>query len=247
MTLRTRFNAFVERHEVGWELTMGGLALLFVATGFAEQTPPIATLDAVLTILFATEFSVRFLAAESHRAYLRGHWVDLIALIPSVRGLRMLRLLRLLRLVRTFSGVYRALGHYGRLTRHRGLYALFIVWAAVMILSSVALYAAENGINDAVASPFDALWWSVVTLTTVGYGDVYPVTPEGRIAAMALMVLGIGLFAAITATITSALVGSSAATEDPVARLDRLDALLAQGRVTAAEYDVKREEIVEQL
>ena len=247
MALRTRFNGFVERHEVGWELTMGGLALLFVATGFADQTPPIATIDAALTVLFATEFSVRFLAAESHRGYLRSHWIDLIALNPSVRGFRMLRLLRLLRLVRTFSGVYRALGHYGRLAQHRGLYALFIVWAAVMILSSVALYAAENGINEAVATPFDALWWSVVTLTTVGYGDVYPVTPEGRIAAMALMVLGIGLFAAITATITSALVGTSAAKEDPLARLDRLDALLAQGRVTAAEYDVKREEIVQEL
>lgn len=247
MALRSGFNAFVERHEVAWELTMGGLALLFVATGFAEQTPPIATLDTALTVLFATEFSVRFLAAESRRGYLRGHWIDLIALIPSVRGFRMLRLLRLLRLVRTFSGVYRALGHYGRLAQHRGLFALFIVWAAVMILSSLALYAAEHGVNEAVATPFDALWWSVVTLTTVGYGDVYPVTPEGRIAAMALMVLGIGLFAAITATVTSALLGATAAKEDPVDRLDRLDALLAGGRVTATEYDAKRAEIVEEL
>jgi voltage-gated potassium channel len=197
--------------------------------------------------LFATEFSVRFLAAQSRRAYLRGHWIDLVALIPSVRGLRMLRLLRLLRLIRTFSGVYRALGHYGRLAQHRGLYALFIVWAAVMVLSSLALYAAEHGVNEAVASPFDALWWSVVTLTTVGYGDVYPVTPEGRIAAMALMVLGIGLFAAITATVTSALIGSGATKEDSVARLDRLDSLLAAGRVTEAEYDQKRAEIIEEL
>jgi voltage-gated potassium channel len=52
-------------------------------------------------------------------------------------------------------------------------------------------------------APFDALWWGVVTLTTVGYGDVTPVTTEGRIAAMVLMLLGIGLFGAITATITS--------------------------------------------
>jgi voltage-gated potassium channel len=49
-----------------------------------------------------------------------------------------------------------------------------------------------------VSSPLDALWWGVVTLTTVGYGDVYPVTPEGRLAAAILMLLGIGLFGLIT-------------------------------------------------
>jgi voltage-gated potassium channel len=65
------------------------------------------------------------------------------------------------------------------------------------------MYIAEHGFKNAVDNPFDALWWGVVTLTTVGYGDVTPITTEGRIAAMVLMLLGIGLFGAITATITS--------------------------------------------
>ena len=72
-----------------------------------------------------------------------------------------------------------------------------------MALCSAWMYIAEHGITKAVDNPFDALWWGVVTLTTVGYGDVTPVTTEGRLAAMALMLLGIGLFGAITATITS--------------------------------------------
>ena len=86
-----------------------------------------------------------------------------------------------------------------------------------------------------------------MTLTTVGYGDIIPMTPEGRIAAIVLMVLGIGLFSAITAVVTSALIGGGTTTEDPVARLDRLDALHAAGRVSQPEYDAKRAQILEEL
>ena len=89
------------------------------------------------------------------------------------------------------------------LARHKGFAWLIVAWLGVMVLCSAWLYIAEHGINKAIESPFDALWWGVVTLTTVGYGDVYPQTPEGRLAAMALIPLGIGLFGAITAYITS--------------------------------------------
>lgn len=152
------------------------------------------------------EFASRLVAAPSRSAYLRGHWVDLIALIPTTRGTRLLRLLRLLRLVRAFAGVYRVLLHLEAVTRHRGLAAMFAAWLAIMVVCSAALYVAEQGVNAAVENPLDALWWGIVTLTTVGYGDVYPVTTEGRIAAAALMLLGVTLFAGITATITSYLV-----------------------------------------
>ena len=93
--------------------------------------------------------------------------------------------------------------HFERLARHRGLAWLFIAWLAVMVICSAFLYVTEVGINEAVASPLDALWWGVTTLTTVGYGDVTPVTTEGRVAAAVLMLLGISLCSAITATVTS--------------------------------------------
>lgn len=251
-TLRSRFNAFVDRHEVAWELGMAVLAVAFVIVGFAADAADAAsrraleTADTGLTIVFVAEFASRFLAARDRLAYLRGHWIDLIALIPVVRGVRVLRLLRLLRLVRAFSGVYRALQHVERMARHRGLAWLFVTWLGVMVICSIFLYAAEDGINETVTSPLDALWWGVVTLTTVGYGDVYPRTFEGRMAASVLMLLGIGLFSAITATITSFML-SDRDVEPPSDRLRSLAALHRDGLLSDAEFAAKRGDVIDRL
>ena len=117
-----------------------------------------------------------------------------ISCIPPVRWLRWFRLLRLLRLIRAFAGVGRALTSMDRLARHKGLVWLLVAWVAVMLLCAVGLYVAEHGVNKAIDGPLDALWWGLTTMTTVGYGDVFPVTAEGRLAAAFLMVLGIGLY-----------------------------------------------------
>jgi voltage-gated potassium channel len=241
---RDRFNAWFVDHEVAWELFMAGLALLYVALGFvidevsAAAGADILVAELALTVVFVLEFSGRLLAAHSRWAYLRGHWIDMIALVPPIRGARVLRLLRLLRLVRAFSGIYRASLHIGGLARHRGFAWLLFGWLGIMVLCSAWLYIAEHGINKAIESPFDALWWGVVTLTTVGYGDVTPVTTEGRIAAMVLMLLGISLFGAITATITSYLLSrDSHQGEDSLgSELERLAALHSSGALTSEEF-----------
>jgi voltage-gated potassium channel len=211
---RVSYNRFVARHEVAWELGMGFLAVVFVALGFLidevgeGQRPGLENLEIALTLVFLAEFVTRLAASCDRMRYLRGHAIDVIALAPPVRAMRILRLLRLLRLVRTFSGIYRASMHVQGLASHRGFAWLVSTWLAVMALCSFALYAAEHGINQAMDSPFDALWWGVVTISTVGYGDVYPITFEGKLAAIVLMLLGIGLFSAITATVTSYMLAS---------------------------------------
>jgi voltage-gated potassium channel len=242
-----RYAAFVARHEVAWELAFAGLAVLYVAVGFVGEdtdSQALLALEWTLTAIFAAEFGSRLLASADRRSYMRGHWVDALALVPPVRGLRILRLLRLLRLLRAFAGVARALTTVERLINHRGLVWLLAAWLAVMVLCSMGLYAAEQGVNAAVSSPLDALWWGIVTMTTVGYGDVTPTTPEGRLAAATLMVLGIGLFSAVTATITSFMLADR---DDPLSDLERLAALRDRGVVTEDEYDRKRQALARRL
>jgi len=207
--IRALITDFVARHDAAWELTMAVLAVAFVVVGLLSedaaqpQAEKLLLVDWILTAVFVLEFTVRLWAAPRRRVYLRGHWIDGVALIPAIRGVRLLRLLRLLRLVRAFASLFRAMADFERLAQHRNLVLLFCAWGAVMVVCSLGFYFAESGVNDQIHSPLDALWWGVVTLTTVGYGDLYPKTDEGRLAAAVLMVLGVTLFAGITATITS--------------------------------------------
>jgi voltage-gated potassium channel len=246
MGRRDRLNVFVEHHEVAWELTMGALALLWVALGFlidevgSGVRTDLEAVELALTGLFVVEFASRFLAAHDRPQYLRGHWIDALALVPPVRAMRALRLLRLLRLVRAFAGFYRAAMHVQGLARHRGFAWLIVTWLSVMVVCSAFVYQAEHGVNRLLSSPFDALWWGVTTLTTVGYGDTYPVTQDGRLGAMVLMLLGIGLFSAITATITSYFISQETPSRDVgdrvVERLQRLAELRRDGSLTEEEF-----------
>jgi voltage-gated potassium channel len=246
MPRRDQFNAFVERHEVAWELVMGALALVWVALGFlidevgAGVRSDLEAAELVLTGVFVLEFGSRLLAAHDRRQYVTGHWIDALALVPPIRALRVLRLLRLFRLVRAFAGFYRAAMHVQGLARHRGFAWLIVAWLSIMVVCSAFVYQAEHGVNSLLSSPFDALWWGVTTLTTVGYGDTYPVTSEGRLGAMILMLLGIGLFSAITATITSYFISQETPARDRgdrvVERLQRLADLRREGSLTDEEF-----------
>jgi voltage-gated potassium channel len=219
---------------------MAGLAVAFVGIGFLDETPLIVTTERALTIVFATEFVGRLTIAPNKRAYLRGHWIDLIALLPTTRALRLLRLLRLLR---ASAGLFRALSQVERLAAHRGLVWLFVLWLSVAVICSIWLFAVEADTNPELASPLDAIWWGIVTLTTVGYGDVYPRTPEGRIAAMVLMVLGISLYSAITATITSIMITSRAA-PNTVDMLERLARMASDGSLSPEEFERAKATII---
>jgi voltage-gated potassium channel len=250
-TVRDRYNRFFVDHEIAWELIMAALSIAFVVVGYLSEDVPereafqYVAIELGLTVVFMLEFFTRFGASYDKVGYMRGHWIDLLALIPTIRGVRLFRLVRLLRLFRAFAGVYRALSDLDRLSRHKNLIALFLAWLSVAFICSIAFFLAEHGTNPAIREPMDAFWWGIVTLSTVGYGDISPVTPEGRMAATALMILGITLWAAITGTITSALILKERSDDASAPTLIRsYGDLMRDGLLTAEEFESKKAELL---
>jgi voltage-gated potassium channel len=243
--MRDRFNGFVARNEIVWDLGMGFLAVIYVAVGFALDDPQLAGnaallgVETLLTVIFVAEFASRLALSRDRMAYLRGHWIDVLALIPVARGLRVARLLRVLRLTRLFASTYRSVVRAERMRGAEGIALVVLAWTGVTVISCVAFYVVEVDVNPSIHSPFDALWWGISTLSTVGYGDITPVTSEGRIVASALMLLGIALFGALTAIVTNTLLASSKSGESStlVDDLERLAILRTGDRLTEAEFE----------
>ena len=150
---------------------------------------------------FAVDFGIRLALAERRATYARTHWYDvaLIAL-PMLRPLRLLRGLAFARILnRTFT---RNLA--GRVTT----YVIGTALAACALGALAVLDAERDAPGANITSIGDALWWSTTTVTTVGYGDRFPVTTEGRLIAVALMVVGIAVVGSVTAAVAAWLVAN---------------------------------------
>lgn len=148
--------------------------------------------------LFFLDFVISLIRAPSRWQYLyTWGWIDLASSIPSVDALRWGRAARILRIFRVLRGV-RATKLLASFVLDRRAQGAFLAAALVSILlivfSSVAILQFEAGMDGNIKTAEDALWWAFATITTVGYGDRYPVTSEGRIVAVLLMTAGVGLF-----------------------------------------------------
>lgn len=150
--------------------------------------------------LFALDYVTRLVLAERRSAFFWRNLLDLASIALPV--LRPLRLLRLLALVRVLNRRATASLH-GRVAAYVGSSATLIIFVAAL-----AILDAERGHRGSNISSFsDALWWSATTVTTVGYGDRYPVTGTGRLVAVGLMLAGIALLGIVTAAIATWLLG----------------------------------------
>jgi voltage-gated potassium channel len=137
---------------------------------------------------------------------MRWGWIDLISSIPVVnyfRAGRLLRLIRLLRIIRAFRSSKQLLNHVFK-NKAKGAFTSVSIFAILLIIfSAIAILQVENTKEGNIKSAEDAIWWAYVTITTVGYGDKYPVTTEGRLIAVILMTAGVGLFGTFTAYASS--------------------------------------------
>jgi voltage-gated potassium channel len=197
-----------------WERRTNGplfwLALLFVAVLLApllvqlqpRQMAALTAVGAAIWAAFAVDYAARLFLAQERRRFVRTHRLDLlVVLLPLLRPLRALLLVRL-----TGAGALLGLarGHAQRSLHARVTGYVGAVTVVVLGVAAVAVYDAERGGTDPnITSLPDALWWAMSTVTSVGYGDLYPTTGAGRLVAATLMVVGIALLSVVTATVAA--------------------------------------------
>lgn len=171
-----------------------------------EVARVLVIIDDLICIVFLFDFAQRFYKAENKLEFMKWAWIDLISSIPTLVFLRVgrtLRLIRLLRILRAFRSI-KHLAHHVFKSKTQGTLTTAAVIAILMVIfSSIAILQVEHDPHSNIKTAEDAIWWAYVTITTVGYGDKFPVTGEGRIIAALLMTVGVGLFGTFTAFMAS--------------------------------------------
>nr|WP_294859469.1 ion transporter [uncultured Fluviicola sp.] len=177
-----------------------------------ETSKLLTYFDYAICAFFFFEFLYRFMYAENKLVFMKWGWIDLLSCIPMVdflRAGRILRLIRLFRIIRAFRSSRQLLNHIFANKAKGALTSVSVLAILLIIFSSIAILAVETDPKSNIKNAEDAIWWTYTTITTVGYGDKYPVTTEGRILAMILMTFGVGFFGTFTAYIASIFVANN--------------------------------------
>ena len=190
-------------------LSLYVLISLIVTTFFVlsdEVTVLLNYVDNLICIIFLVDFAIRFKKANNKLVFMKWGWIDLISSIPYIDFLRVgrvLRLIRLIRVFRAFKATKLIFEHINRNKKQSALTSVALISFLMVIFSSIAILQFEKDVNSNIKTAEDAIWWSYVTITTVGYGDKFPITTEGRIIGAVLMTMGVGIFGTFTALVSS--------------------------------------------
>ena len=188
--------------------------------------------DYSIWAVFLVDYLIRLTLAVDHLRYWYTHLVDLLIIaLPVLRPLRLLRLVMLLRVLnrRMFGSM-------------RGQVLIYVVAAAgvVVYCAALAAFDAERHAPDANITSFgQAVWWAIATFCTVGYGDRYPVTGEGRAVATGLMIGGLVLIGALSASFASWLVERARQVDEALEAATRRDVLALRDQITRLEARIE--------
>lgn len=232
-----------------------------------------STIETVSVIIFSIEYVLRIWTADLlfpdkkvWKARLKYVFsflalIDLMAIVPFylpffIRvDLRVLRILRIIRLLRVFklnryTNAITSVFVVFKNKKDELLSSVFVV-VLLMIIASVLMFSIENEAQPQVfRNAFDALWWALATLTTVGYGDIYPVTFFGRILSSIIAILGIGLVAVPTGIISAGFMETVEKNKEPPYHVVRhelifIKQLLDEGLITQEDFDAKKKKLLE--
>ena len=162
--------------------------------------------DVFVCCIFLLDFMIRFYRAEKKLEFMKWGWIDLVSSIPTIDFLRTgraLRLIRLLRILKAFRSTKNLVNHMFKNKAEGTFTSVGVIALLLVIFSALAILQVEDDPNSNIKTAEDALWWAYVTITTLGYGDRFPVTTEGRLIASLLMTAGVGLFGTFAGYISS--------------------------------------------
>jgi voltage-gated potassium channel len=213
-------------HKSGMAFAVTIQALIIVSlVSFSIDTLPnlspntkelLVVIEVITVIIFTVEYVLRLLVAEKMARFIFSFYglIDLIAILPfyissglDLRSIRVLRLLRLVRILKLFKYNLAINRFHRALVIAKEELILFGFAAAILLyLSAVGIYYFENAVQpEQFKSVFHSMWWALTTLTTVGYGDMYPITAGGKIFTFFVLVIGLGIVAVPTGLVASAL------------------------------------------
>jgi voltage-gated potassium channel len=203
-----------QREITAWQCVMLFLSVYVLIVLLIETLVPLpaeiarllGAVDIGVCGVFAADFFVQLRAAKNKWAYLKWGWIDIVSSIPNLPFLRIGRLARVIRILRLLRGLRSTRVIITHLYRNRArgvLTTVGLITFVLILFASIAVLNVETTPESTIKTAEDALWWSLATVTTVGYGDVYPRTTIGHIVAAVLMVAGVALFGTFTATVAS--------------------------------------------
>ncbi len=220
--------AVVDRNDTAtgraFDLIVQSLIVISIITFSIETLPDLASstrrvlriVETAIVVIFTLEYFLRLYVADKKFSYIFSFYgiIDLAAIVPfyissgvdlrSLRIFRMLRLFLLLKLLRYNKAIHRLSRAFAIAKEEIVLFC--VVTAMLLFLSAVGIYYFENEAQpEAFKSIFHSLWWAVATLTTVGYGDVYPITVGGKVFTFAILMIGLGIVAVPAGLLATAL------------------------------------------
>ena len=203
-------------------------------------------IDNSFCALFFLDFLIHFIGASNKRQYFRTNgWLDLLSSIPLVGILRLARIVRIFVLFRSLRDLRHLIQ---KLFKNATISVPVILCLSVIMLilfGSTMILHFESGGDGEIKTPLDAIWWTVVTISTVGYGDMVPITTSGRMLGMLFMIYGVAFYGGISGFFASFLVNleeeerdskleqEMGHIKDTLASLEKkLDGLLVKNRTT---------------
>jgi voltage-gated potassium channel len=221
-------------------LVLLGISLVFSLSPATETLINYA--DNAICVLFFVDFLILFYRAENKVKYFfTWGWLDLLSSIPLLDAFRLGRASRIVRILRVLRGLRAARLFTTFIVEKRtesGLLSAVLVVIVLVLLSSLAILQFEAGAEGNIQTAGDALWWSLTSITTVGYGDHFPVTPEGRVVAVGLMFAGISLFGVLSGFLAAWFVAPNSNKQQ--VELETLHAELAEIKQLLAQLNTEK-------